>query len=250
MIEEKPILSDEYIPFDPMPNSIAECQKLVAKRIRGMKFNVPSQDSLLWWLAENSDLIEYTANIDHFVIEENGGDAFIIIARLSNARTVGFSYRWAVENYYNFARQGKIKSSEEKHTAMLKRTMRRAIPYQCERWERANPKPTGDHVRDHAYPLTFSALYVRFVGEVGGADRIAIKAGARETHFKETIADAVILRRWRDFHEKHARLRWIDAKVNTQIGECDPRDFGYLDLPAGTPIPPERKGFGVNMRRR
>jgi len=248
MQQEKPVLSDEYIPFDPMPSSIAECQKLVAKRIRAMDFGVQSQDSMLWWLAENSDLIEDTATIDHFVIEENGGNAFIIIAKMTAGGSVGFSYRWAVENYYNFARQGKVKSKEEKHAAMLKRTMRRAVAYQCERWERANPKPTGDHVRDHAYPLTFSALYAQFVAECGGADRIAIKPGTRETHFKETIADAGILRRWRDFHEKHARLRWIDAKVNVQIGECDPRDYGYSDLPAGTQIPPEKKGFGMRLR--
>ena len=250
MHEEKPVLSNNYIPFDPMPTNIADCQKLVARRIRTMDFGVPSQDSLLWWLAKNSDLIEDTASIEHFVIEENGGKAFVIIAKVPNGRSVGFSYRWAVENYFNFARQGKFKSIADKHAAMLKRTMRRAVAYQCERWERDNPKPTPDHVRDHAYPLTFAALCARFIDECGGGDRIAIKAGTRETHFKETIADAVILRRWRDFHEKRARLRWIDKQVNMQVGECDPRDFGYSDLPAGTPIPPERKGFGVNMRRR
>jgi len=244
----KPILSADYLPFDPMPTSIAECQKLVARRIRDVSFDVPTQDSMLWWLAMNSDAIDDTAAIDHFVVEENGGNAFIVVAKMTAGGSVGFSYRWAVENFYNFAKQGKVKSSEEKHTAMLKRTMRRAIAYQCERWERANPKPTPDHVRDHAYPLTFSALYARFIDECGGADRIAIKHGTRETHFKETIADAGILRRWRDFHEKNARLRWIDAKVNVQIGENDPRDLGYLDLPAGTPIPPEKKGFGMRWR--
>ena len=246
MFKEKPVLSGDYLPFDPMPNSIAECQKLVAKRIRDMDFNAPTQDSLLWWLAENSDLIEDTATIDHFVIEENGGNAFIIIARLSNARSIGFSYRWPVENYYNFARQGKVKSPEEKHTAMLKRTMRRAVDFQCARWERANPKPSSDYVRDHAYPLTFAALYARFIDECGV--QIEIKAGTRETQFKETLADAGILRRWRDFHEKHARLRWIDAKANMAIGENDPQSCGYSDLPEGTPIPREKKGFGMRWR--
>jgi hypothetical protein len=247
-MQTKPILSADYLPFDPMPTNIADCQKLVAKRIRAMDFGVPSQDSILWWLAGNSDLIDDVSSIDHFVIEENGGNAFVVVAKLSGGGSVGFSYRWAVENFYNFTKRGKVKSREEKHTAMLKRTMRRAVDFQCVRWERANPKSSPDHVRDHAYPLTFSALYARFLAECGGHGQIAIKAGTRETRFKETLADAGVLRRWRDFHEKHARLRWIDAKVNMAIGEGDPCDFGHCNLPAGTPIPPEKKGFGMRWR--
>lgn len=236
----------DYLPFSPMPSSIKNCQARISGVIRGMEWNVVTCDPLLVWLASWSDHIDDVMEVDHFVIEENFGGGFIVIAYLPGGSHVGFSYRRPIANFYNFVKTGHVKTRAEKHARLLRDAMRKAVEYQCLRWEMEYPKPGAGAVRDHAYPDTFSVIVDRFILEAG--EQIELRQGTRETKFVNMLADSAVLRRWREFHEKHARLRWINKGVNSAIGDRDPAELGYLDLPVGTPIPAERKSFGARLR--
>lgn len=236
----------DYLPFSPMPPSIKSCQASVSELIRAMEWNVTTHEPLLAWLASWSDHIDDIAEVEHFVIEENFGGGFIVIAYLPGGSYVGFSYHRPIANFYNFVKTGHVKTKEEKRARLLRDAMRKAVEYQCLRWEEANPKPCAGAVRDHAYPGTMSSLIARFLLETGG--EIELRQGTRETKFMKVLKDSAVLKRWREFHEKRARLRWIDRGVNSAIGDRNPYDLGYVNLPEGTPIPSEKKGFGARLR--
>ncbi|MBU2857294.1 hypothetical protein HF289_10600 [Acidithiobacillus ferrooxidans] len=247
--------TDDYLPFEPMPTSIKECQKQVSVILRGMPRGRPVDSPLLRWLARWSPKIGPQIEIDYFTIEDNWNHGYVTIAHLPDGTAIDFTYRHPVADFYRYNKTGLVESRAAHYERRLKKAMRFAITDQIAAWRGAHGGHKGVVV-DHAWPRTFDVLCDRFRLVLAAQDRygdawerfigedVSLEAayiwltdGGPENRYMNVITSRAVLAQWLAFHADHARLRWIPSITNSVIADRDPRLHGYNDLGAGTPVP-------------
>ena len=243
---------EDYVPFELMPTSIKDCQKQVSALLRAMPRAKPINSPLLRWLAYWSPKIGPQIEVSYFTVENNWGGGYVSMAHLPDGSSIEFTYRYPVADFYRFTKKGKREDAAAHYARRLHKVMRDAVQYQIEIWKQAN---VGSGHVDHAFPITFKSLCLRFRLELSAQERygdawedfidedkslepayIAVEDGGKENHFANVFVDDAIYKKWQNFHQKYARLRWLPEDVNSVIGDRDPALYGFHDLPIGLPI--------------